>query len=67
MHSLNKMDETTRFVGSEGAGGWSFDFVETVDNEYLCPICLLPMKDPVQVSSCGHLFCSFCIKQVLHG
>ena len=30
-----------------------------------CAICLELLKDPVQVRSCGHLFCRSCIDELL--
>ena len=29
-----------------------------------CPVCILPLKYPVQLHPCGHVFCFLCIKGV---
>ena len=49
---------------AEDIGGWSFDFVDKVDPDYICPICLRPARDPVQ-TQCGHLFCQTCLDRNL--
>ena len=35
-------------------------FVQEVDSEFLCPICLGVMNDPVD-TPCAHSFCRVCI------
>ncbi|XP_076803008.1 TNF receptor-associated factor 6-like [Clavelina lepadiformis] len=40
--------------------GYDYEFIPTLDNKYMCPICLLALRDPVQ-TSCGHRFCHLCI------
>lgn len=29
----------------------------------VCPLCRLPMRDPVIISSCGHRFCDVCLQE----
>ena len=36
-------------------------FVDEVDEELLCAICGLVLKDPVQIRQCEHCFCSDCM------
>ncbi|KAJ6640026.1 E3 ubiquitin-protein ligase NRDP1 [Pseudolycoriella hygida] len=43
-------------MGYELAG-----FVNEVDKEFICSICMMVMKNPVQ-SPCEHIFCSECIR-----
>ncbi|CAH3196311.1 unnamed protein product, partial [Porites evermanni] len=41
-------------------GGYEYEFVDEVLPSQKCPVCLLPMKDPVQTKGCGHRFCRAC-------
>jgi len=45
--------------------GFDEEFVNPVDEDFFCPICQLPAKEPIQ-TSCGHRFCEECIKEYLH-
>lgn len=38
-------------------------FVEEPERKYVCPVCLVVMKDAVQ-TICGHRFCKLCIEKV---
>ncbi|XP_078490796.1 zinc finger protein [Ciona intestinalis] len=40
--------------------GYDYEFIPSLDNKYMCPICLLALRDPVQ-TECGHRFCHLCI------
>jgi hypothetical protein len=40
---------------------------EEIPPELLCPICLDPMVDPVQLEECEHAFCKHCITTHLTG
>ena len=46
-------------------GGYEYEFVDEVSPNQKCPVCLLPMKDPVQTSDCGHRFCRVCLSGIL--
>ena len=46
-------------------GGYHYEFVDEVPDKLRCSICLLPLKDPVQVTKCGHRFCKGCIDPIL--
>ncbi|XP_060606658.1 TNF receptor-associated factor 5-like [Ruditapes philippinarum] len=43
--------------------GYEAVFVDEPERKYMCPVCLVVMKDAVQ-TSCGHRFCEICIKKV---
>ncbi|CAM1306547.1 TRAF4 (predicted) [Pycnogonum litorale] len=45
--------------------GYDYRFVTSVSSCFLCPICVLPMKEPVQITSCGHKFCDSCLQEYL--
>ena len=46
-------------------GGYDYEFVDEVLPSQKCPVCLLPMKNPVQTSECGHRFCRDCLQRIL--
>ncbi|BGP00042.1 hypothetical protein JCM10021v2_003719 [Rhodotorula toruloides] len=42
-----------------------FDYTQTVPHALECPICRSPLADPVQTSTCQHLFCRACLARSL--
>lgn len=44
-------------------GGYDVFPIETLDKRYECQICLLILRDPVQLSECGHRFCKQCLDE----
>lgn len=46
-------------------GGYEYEFVDEVLDNQKCPVCLLPMRDAVQTSECGHRFCRDCLHRIL--
>ena len=46
-------------------GGYDADFVSPISEDYLCPICQLAFKDPVQTRDCGHRFCESCLEPIM--
>ena len=50
-------------AGGGGGGGYDEAFVECLDVELECSICLLAMRDPV-LTICGHKFCKSCLSKV---
>ena len=46
------------------ASGYQAKFVSFLLDRYLCSICKLAMKNPVQ-TECGHLFCRVCLDAIL--
>lgn len=45
--------------------GFEVAFVDKPRRRCLCPVCRLPMRDPVQIKSCGHSFCDVCLQGLL--
>ena len=45
-------------------GGYDYEFVDDVPEDYECGICFHPMKKPVQ-THCGHRFCRECLEAAL--
>ena len=41
--------------------GYDVELLNTVDRKYACQICLLILRDPVQLSECVHRFCKPCM------
>ncbi len=46
-------------------GGYDVEFVSTIPPDYICPICQLVCRDPVQTTECGHRFCENCLEPIL--
>ena len=44
--------------------GYDEAFVNPVDEDFLCPICQLDAKEPIQ-TSCGHRFCEERVNEYL--
>ena len=41
-------------------GGYDLDFVDEVSEEFICCVCNLTLKEPVQIEKCGHRLCKVC-------
>jgi len=41
-------------------GGYDYECIKKPSDEFVCPICLLLMRDPVLTSCCGNHFCETC-------
>ena len=44
--------------------GFDEEFVYDVEDDFLCLICQLPLKEPV-LTRCGHRFCNACLEEHL--
>lgn len=42
--------------------GYEYDFVSHVDEDYICQICQLPLKQAI-LTRCGHRFCKECLDE----
>ena len=42
--------------------GHDEDFVEEVEEDFQCPLCNLPLKEPV-LTRCGHRYCKECLDE----
>lgn len=47
-------------VKQEMIGGYDYDFVSDIPGELVCVLCDLPLRNPVQLSACGHRLCQSC-------
>ncbi|XP_013379813.1 TNF receptor-associated factor 4 isoform X2 [Lingula anatina] len=45
--------------------GLDYAFTERVSRRLTCPLCSLPMREPVQITVCGHRFCDSCLQEYL--
>ncbi|XP_077692910.1 TNF receptor-associated factor 4 isoform X2 [Eretmochelys imbricata] len=45
--------------------GFDYKFLEKPKRRLLCPLCGKAMREPVQVSTCGHRFCDTCLQEFL--
>ena len=43
--------------------GYEDEFVNAVEEDLLCSICHLPLKEAVQTRKCGHRFCRQCLDE----
>lgn len=45
--------------------GYEVKFTGPLDKAFECPICLIALRDPVQITPCGHRMCNTCLKPIL--
>uniref|UniRef100_A0AAU6MX98 Tumor necrosis factor receptor-related factor 4 n=1 Tax=Argopecten purpuratus TaxID=228297 RepID=A0AAU6MX98_ARGPU len=45
--------------------GYTWTFVDRPRRKCICPLCRLPVREAVRVSSCGHTFCDVCLQEFL--
>ncbi|KAG8450817.1 hypothetical protein GDO86_003184 [Hymenochirus boettgeri] len=45
--------------------GFDYKFLEKLRRKFLCPLCGKAMREPVQVSTCGHRYCDTCLQEFL--
>ncbi|XP_076801596.1 TNF receptor-associated factor 4-like [Clavelina lepadiformis] len=45
--------------------GYQTKFVDKVRKRHQCPLCHLPMRDPVQITACRHRYCDTCLQDYL--
>jgi len=43
--------------------GFHIENQESLSPEYICPDCLLLLRDPVQLIDCGHHMCQSCVEE----
>ena len=49
---------------TEDVGGWTYEFVDVVEKDFECNVCLLPLKNPF-MTRCGHSMCKTCLDKHL--
>ena len=45
--------------------GYEVKFTGPLDKAFECPICLIALREPVQITPCGHRMCSTCLQPIL--
>ena len=45
-------------------GGYDYEFVDEVPEDFACPICTLVQKEAQQVICCGKVYCKSCLEQL---
>ena len=61
-HLLSIRFKMAEALGNEYPSGYEEDFVDTVEDDCLCLICQLPLREPLQ-TKCGHRFCKGCLEE----
>lgn len=46
-------------------GGYEYEFIGVIPDDWECLVCQLPLKDPVQIERCGHRLCEICVGTIL--
>lgn len=68
LNDVPQIGDESPAAAAEAAGesryGYDFDFISAPEPKYICPICMLVFKDPMQ-TNCGHRFCRICLFQWL--
>ena len=52
------------FLMEEEDGGYDADFVDNLDKDLECPVCMLALREPV-LTHCGHHFCHSCTMKLM--
>lgn len=45
--------------------GYDAEFTSPLDKAFECPVCLIALRDPVQITPCGHRVCNTCLQPIL--
>ena len=45
--------------------GYEVKFTAPLDKSFECPICWNALRDPVQVTPCGHRVCQSCLEPIM--
>jgi len=53
-----------RVGAAGGREGYDYEFSPPADERFVCPVCMMVMRRPVQ-TTCGHRFCDLCIRHWL--
>lgn len=65
VYDVRSSDEEEEEETRPTFGGYDYEFVDKVLDSQTCPVCLLPMRDAVQTTECGHRFCKGCLEGIL--
>ena len=45
--------------------GYEVKFTVPLDKSFECPVCWNALRDPVQVTPCGHRVCQSCLEPIV--
>ena len=45
-------------------GGYDYEFVDPISEDFMCPICTLVQREAQQVICCGKIYCKSCLDQL---
>lgn len=45
--------------------GYDAEFTSPLDKAFECPVCLIALRDPIQITPCGHRVCNTCLQPIL--
>ncbi|XP_029188154.1 TNF receptor-associated factor 4-like isoform X1 [Acropora muricata] len=45
--------------------GYDAQFTSPLDKAFECPVCLIALRDPMQITPCGHRVCNTCLQPIL--
>ena len=51
---------------SSRPGGYEYEFVDAVDQKYICSICIMVIRDARLATCCGHHYCESCLRKWLN-
>ena len=57
---FSKLESSTR------PGGYEYEFVDAVDQKYICSICIMVIRDARLATCCGHHYCESCLRKWLN-
>jgi len=46
-------------------GGYDYVFITDLSEDFVCTLCHLAFKNPLQIEECGHTFCKLCFDQMV--
>ena len=68
-HFMSQYRERNYYMTTAGnnvpeLGGYDYEFISKVPEDWECLVCHLTLKDPVQIVGCGHRLCNICLESL---